>query len=64
MKNLKEKWESPTPEQIRNQIELAGGRIRVAVELGKSERAVDYWRFGKRKIDKSNWKMICIMADS
>ena len=58
------KWEQPTTEQIREQIDRAGGRIHVASELGKSERAVDYWRTGKRKIDISNWKMICIMADS
>lgn len=57
-------WNRPNPEQIREQIDRAGGRIRVASELGKSERAVDYWRTGKRKIDISNWKMICIMADS
>ena len=58
------KWESPNPEQIRAQIDRAGGRIRVASELGKTERAIDYWRTGKRKIDVSNWKMICIMANS
>lgn len=57
------KWERPNPEHIRDKIELAGGRIKVAVELGKSERAIDYWRTGKRKIDFSNWKMICMMAE-
>jgi hypothetical protein len=59
-----EKWKSPEPEIIRVQIEKAGGRCKVAQELGKSERAIDYWRTGERKIDVSNWKMICIMADS
>jgi hypothetical protein len=56
--------ELPTLDQIREKIELAGGRIRVASELGKTERTIDYWRSGKRNIDVSNWKMICMMVEN
>lgn len=59
-----EKWISPDHEQIAKQIDLAGGRVKVSEELQKTTRAIDYWRFGKRKINYSDWKQICIMANS
>jgi len=56
-------WVCPSPEEIRDKINLAGGRVRVAEALQKSTRTIDFWRFGKRKMSLSDWKQISIMAN-